>query len=477
MAIRYIAAASATALALAGVVGVEAGRAREPLERLAAFEPAVHPEERVEGFEQRQRRALVVLGQDPLGRGAKVVQLAPQLVPRDRELRPDECRLPLQEHRRVVTRMPLAGVRLVGGRRPPAARPRTGAAARAARSGRSPDGAGATSTTSSESRRRSAPVTATAALAIEAAAEHGQPRERVALLVGEQAPRLVDGRSQAAVPLRHVAHRRGEEVDVALDLVRDLGAGEHGHPRGRELDAERHAVDEPADAERLRVPGVVEGEARHDLRGPLDEEAHCRPALPFPFSARPRPSTSNTHSLWTLSRSREVVRSSTCGARSITSPSRPGALDEMLEVVEHEQRRALAEVVEQLVLRREAAVRAVDGELDRLGDGRREELRRGDGGERDEVDAVRVAVDPASGGLEREPRLARSARADEREQAAAGILQQPVDRFELRRPADERRSWQRAGSSCPPRSSSAAGSRTGAPRSRAGRCAPARSDP
>ena len=98
-----------------GVVGVEAGRAREPLERLGPFEPAVHPEERVEGFEHRQRRVLVVLGQDPLGRSAKVVQLAAQLVPRDRELRAHERRLPLQEHRRVVTRVPLAGVRLLAG--------------------------------------------------------------------------------------------------------------------------------------------------------------------------------------------------------------------------------------------------------------------------------------------------------------------------------------------------------------------------
>jgi hypothetical protein len=64
----------------------------------------------------------------------------------------------------------------------------------------------------------------------ETAAEHGQPRERAALFVGEQTPRLVDGRSQAPVPFRHVAHRRGEEVDVALDLVGDLGAGEDGYP-------------------------------------------------------------------------------------------------------------------------------------------------------------------------------------------------------------------------------------------------------
>src|SRR5439155_16317042 len=97
----------------------------------------------------------------------------------------------------------------------------------------------------------------------------------------------------------------------------------------------------------------------------------------------------------------------------------------------------------QLLLRRETAVRAVDGELDRLGEGRREEVRRGDGGERDEVDAVRVAVDAASGGLEGEPGLAGPARPNEREEATLGVLQQPVDLFELRRPADERRSRQR----------------------------------
>ena len=115
----------------------------------------------------------------------------------------------------------------------------------------------------------------------------------------------------------------------------------------------------------------------------------------------------------------------------------------MLEVVEHEQRRPLAEVIEELILRREAAVRAIDGELDRLGESRRQKIRGGDGGERDEVDAVRVAVDPTRGGLEGEPGFAGPARSHEREQADLGVLQQPVDRFELRRAADERRSRQR----------------------------------
>ena len=57
----------------------------------------------------------VVLGQGPLGRSAQVVQLAPQLVPRDRELGAYECRLPLHQHGRVVTSVPLACVSLLAG--------------------------------------------------------------------------------------------------------------------------------------------------------------------------------------------------------------------------------------------------------------------------------------------------------------------------------------------------------------------------
>src|SRR3954470_12491825 len=115
----------------------------------------------------------------------------------------------------------------------------------------------------------------------------------------------------------------------------------------------------------------------------------------------------------------------------------------MLEVVEHEQRGALAEVVEQLVLRREAAVHGVDGELDRFGDRRREQLWRGDGDERDEVDALRIAVEAASRGLERQPGLARPARPQEREQAAVWLLEQLVDLLQLGLATDEGRARRR----------------------------------
>ena len=86
---------------------------------------------------------------------------------------------------------------------------------------------------------------------------------------------------------------------------------------------------------------------------------------------------------------------------------------------------------------------AIDRELDRLGNRRRQELRRRHRDERDEVHTVGVAFDPARGGLERESGLARPARPDEREQAAVGILEQPVDLVELGRAANERRAWGR----------------------------------
>ena len=279
-------------------------------------------------------------------------------------------------------------------------------------------------------------------LASEVAAEHREPREDILLLAGEQPPRLVERGAEAAMPLRDVAHRRGEEVDVPLDLVRDLRAREHRHPRGGELDAQGQALDQPADAARLGALVVVEREARLDLRRALDEEAE-RAGAPVPV-LREAEAVHVEHPfalhVETLTRRRQQL-DLRCALDDL--PQQVRAVDEMLEVVEHEQRRPLAQVVEELFLRREAAVGAVHRELDRLGNRRRQELRRRHRDERDEVHAVRVALDPARGGLERESRLARPARPDEREQAAVGILEQPVDLVELRRAADERRAWGR----------------------------------
>ena len=251
---RYVAAASATALALAGSSASKpAVRARRS-NVSAAVEPAVHPEERVEGCEHLRASSSSSIGDGPLGRGAEVVELAAQLVPRASRA-PGRGAPPCRSASiaEVVARMALAG-------RPRARRAIGGellgrvlaqqlvqleaAEVRAAHE-RLRDELGEQAQVGARDRGRGARD--------RSSPRNTESRARTrSLLVGEQPPRLVEGGAEAAMPLRHVAHRRGEEVDVPLDLVRDLRAGEHRHPRGRELDAERHALDQPADAERLR---------------------------------------------------------------------------------------------------------------------------------------------------------------------------------------------------------------------------------
>ena len=115
------------------------------------------------------------------------------------------------------------------------------------------------------------------------------------------------------------------------------------------------------------------------------------------------------------------------------------ALDQVLEVVQDQQRRALAQEVQQLILRREAAVRPVHRELERLGHGGRQEVGRSDRSQGDEVDAVLVAVQTAARGLQRQAGLPDPARTQQGEEATARIPQQPVDRLELLSPSHERR--------------------------------------
>jgi len=73
-----------------------------------------------------------------------------------------------------------------------------------------------------EQRPQARPCDRLGRLAAEAAAEGGHARERVALVVREQGPGMVQHRPQAAVPRGHVAVARGQGVEVGLEGVGDL---------------------------------------------------------------------------------------------------------------------------------------------------------------------------------------------------------------------------------------------------------------
>ena len=272
----------------------------------------------------------------------------------------------------------------------------------------------------------------------EAAAEDREPPEDIALLVGEQAPRVVEHRSHASMSLGDVAGSGREEVEAALDLVGDLRRGEQRRPGGRDLDPQRHALDEPTDPGDLRSHVVGQGEGGIGLAGPLDEQPDgaVTPAA-VPRDVQPvdieDPFALDAEALARGGQHRDPG----CLLDDLGQELR--ALDEVLEVVEDEERRPPVQEVQELLSGGEAAERHVDLELERCGHRRGQEVGRSHRDERNEVDPVLVAIEPARGRLDGESRLAHAARSDEGQEAAGRVVEEAVDRGQLVGPADERR--------------------------------------
>ncbi len=393
-----------------GVVRVEAGRSREPLERLCPLRTSCASTGSVEGFECGQRSVLVVLSATvhsaphggcrarratrparPPAPGPSAPPAAPGASPRSGEHaarvsmpRPRPIRQPsfsaaYWRSSSWSSKRPKSGRRTSDFDDELGQQPEVGAGDRARRA-----------------RDRSRRGTQTAARTRRAA------RRRAAATTGRMPREGFDAvRARPASTWR--GSRRCRSISSAISAQESIG-----HPRGGELDAERHAATSRQIRSACEALVLVEGEAGPRLCRPLDERARER-ASPAVAVLRESEPFDVVHPLAlhveAFSRGGRGARRP--AARSISSPSRPDAVHQVLEVVEHEQRRALAQVVEQLLLRREAAVGAVDGELDSLGDGRREEApAQATDDERHEVHAVRVALDPPSRRLEREPRLA-----------------------------------------------------------------------
>ncbi|MFN8538395.1 MAG: hypothetical protein U0232_13075 [Thermomicrobiales bacterium] len=102
-------------------------------------------------------------------------------------------------------------------------------------------------------QRQRCPGDSLGGLAAEAAAKDDQAAEDVPLVVAEQRPGVVEDRAHVAVPRGDVAQVGRQEGDVALDLVGDGRARQRPHPRRRQLDRQRQAFGETADAGDLGV--------------------------------------------------------------------------------------------------------------------------------------------------------------------------------------------------------------------------------
>jgi hypothetical protein len=94
-----------------------------------------------------------------------------------------------------------------------------------------------------------------------------------------------------------------------------------------------------------------------------------------------------------------------------------GAVEDLLEVVEHEEHRSVGEVGGEVLGRVDSGLGG--GDAERLEHFRRDEVGVGDRGELDEVDPVGVGVGDLGGEVERQPGLAHAAGAGEGEQSVA----------------------------------------------------------
>src|SRR6266540_1736710 len=105
---------------------------------------------------------------------------------------------------------------------------------------------------------------------LEAACEHGQPREELLFHRTEQLMAPLDRRAKGPLSLGGVVCSRGEQVETATEPIENLFRGQHLDARGSQLECEREAVEPHRD-----LPYVlVRLEARLELPSTLREERH-----------------------------------------------------------------------------------------------------------------------------------------------------------------------------------------------------------
>ena len=259
----------------------------------------------------------------------------------------------------------------------------------------------------------SAPQISSAAVERATAGEHGQACEEILLGRREQVVAPGDRGAQRPLPLGGRAGAAGEQWQSLLEPLEQHRRRERLDARGSQLDRERQTVEAPADLGDLAVRGKVGA----DGEGTLDEEIDR-----FPLSQRidgDLPLTLHVQWLTARDERRQVGTGADCVGDA------RGCFDEMLEVVQYEQQSLVADRRGERVLRSE-----------RLSCGRLDECGIGDRSEWDPPDATVVVVGDRGGCLQREPRLAASAGARQRDEphvaAAAEALRSPRSRARAR---------------------------------------------
>lgn len=192
----------------------------------------------------------------------------------------------------------------------------------------------------------------------------------------------------------------GQQPEPVVEAVRELLGGHRAEPDGGQLDRERHPVERGADAGQRPVVGEVLVPRRRPVAQQLDglgaRERLDRPQRLAGDSQR-------------FPARREDPQSAALAEQAVRESGR--GLDDVLAVVEHQQRFAVADRGDQPVHRirggRFAEQRVAEAEPGQRG--LRDVVPAPDGGEFDQPGAVVQVADQRAGGFRRQPGLSRSA--------------------------------------------------------------------
>ena len=220
------------------------------------------------------------------------------------------------------------------------------------------------------------------------AGEHGQAGEEVLLCRRQEVVAPGDRRAQRPLPLRCRARAAGKQRQPLLESFEQDRRRESLHARSSQFDRERQAVEAPADLGDLAVCGKVGTDGQGTLHEEIDR---------FPLSQRIDGDLPLAVDVQRLA-ARDEHRQVRTGSDRLCDPG--GCVEQMLEVVQHEQQALVADRCRERVLRPE-----------RLSGGRLDECGIGERGERDPPHAAVVVVGGRGGSLQREPRLAAATRA------------------------------------------------------------------
>ena len=177
-----------------------------------------------------------------------------------------------------------------------------------------------------------------------AGGEHGEPPGEPPLGLAQEVPAPVDDRAQRPLTARRGAAAPGEQAEAVVQAVGELLERHRPQPGGGELDRQRQAVDPPAHVRDDRRRRLVEREVGRRRRGALGEQQHGRLLLQRPDGGERLAADGER-----LAARRQDPQPRAAGEQAIGELRR--GHDDVLAVVEHEQRVARAERVEQPRLR------------------------------------------------------------------------------------------------------------------------------